>query len=119
MVSGITCRCWQESPVPLHDRANCPLPSALGRVKQRLGAHADGDRQIAGILSAARSCGLDASKAAGAEALAGGAVSRDVVLNIPAPQREPSEPAKPKKMRAVELFRSLAIRLPECCPGAY
>jgi transposase len=81
-----------------------PLPPALERIRRRLGGHADGDRQMVGILSAVTSDGLDAVEAACAEALAGGTISRDVVLNILTRQREPMLPltiATPEALRLV------------------
>ena len=58
------------------------LPLAIKRVRRRLDAHADGDRQMVGILAALPTDGLDAVEAACAEAIAGGTVSHDVVINI-------------------------------------
>jgi len=68
------------------------LPPAIERVRRRLAGHADGDRQMVGILSAVTTDGLDAVETACAEALAGGTVSRDVVLNILTRQRQPPAP---------------------------
>lgn len=68
------------------------LPASLERVRRRLGEHADGDRQMVGILAAVTSDGLEAVEAACAEALAAGPVSRDVVLNILTRQRQPAPP---------------------------
>lgn len=68
------------------------LPLAIERVRRRLAGHADGDRQMVGILSAVTTDGLDAVETACAEALAGGTVSRDVVLNILTRQRQPPAP---------------------------
>ena len=68
------------------------LPPSLERVRRRLGEHADGDRQMVGILAAVTSDGLEAVEAACAEALAAGPVSRDVVLNILTRQRQPPAP---------------------------
>ena len=78
------------------------LPSALERVRRRLAAHADGDRQMVGILAAVPTDGLDAVEAACAEALAGGTISRDVVINILTRQRQPPAPlniATPEGLR--------------------
>jgi transposase len=69
------------------------LPGALGRVRTRLAAHDDGDRQMVKILAAVPTDGLAAVEAACAEALAGGACSADVVLNILSRRRQPSAPA--------------------------
>ena len=65
------------------------LPASIERVRRRLAGHADGDRQMVGVLTAVTTDGLDAVAAACAEALAGGTVSRDVVLNILTRQRQP------------------------------
>ena len=58
------------------------LPNALGRLRTRLSAHDDGDRQFVKVLAAVLEDGLEAVEAACAEALACGACSADVVLNI-------------------------------------
>ena len=58
------------------------LPNALGRLRTRLSAHDDGDRQFVKVLAAVLKDGLEAVEAACAEALACGACSADVVLNI-------------------------------------
>jgi hypothetical protein len=68
------------------------LPPAIERVRRRLAGHPDGDRQMVGILTAITSDGVDAVEAACAEALAGGPVSCDVVLNILTRQRQPPTP---------------------------
>ena len=65
----------------------------MGRVRARLGGHADGDRQVVKILGAVLDDGLEAVEAACAEALAGGARGADVVLNILARRRQPAPPA--------------------------
>ena len=69
------------------------VPNALGRLRTRLSAHDDGDRQFVKVLAAVLEDGLEAVEAACAEALACGACSADVVLNILARQREPAPPA--------------------------
>ena len=61
------------------------LPTALGRLRTRLSAHDDGDRQFVKVLAAALEDGLEAVEAACAEALECGACSADVVLNILTP----------------------------------
>ena len=71
---------------------NWQLPGALGRVRARLGRHDDGDRQMVKILGAVLQDGVEAVESACAEALAGGACSADVVLNILARQRQPAPP---------------------------
>jgi transposase len=68
------------------------LPPAIERVRRRLGGHADGDRQMVGILAAMTSDGIEAVEAACTEALDGGPVSRDIVLNILTRQRQPPAP---------------------------
>jgi transposase len=68
------------------------LPGALERVRRRLAAAGDGDRQMVDILAAVLSDGLAAVEAACAEALREGVHSADVVLNILARQREPPAP---------------------------
>jgi transposase len=69
------------------------LPGALGRVRTRLTAHGDGDKQMVEILAAVLADGLEAVEAACSEALAGGTCSADVVLNILSRRRQPSAPA--------------------------
>jgi hypothetical protein len=68
------------------------LPGALGRIRRKLSAAADGDRQMVDILAAVLSDGMAAVEAACAEALREGVHSADVVLNILARQREPPAP---------------------------
>ena len=69
------------------------LPPAIERVRRRLGHHGDGDRQMVGILAAAVTDGFEEVEAACAEALAGGTISRDIVLNILTRRRPPPAPA--------------------------
>ena len=69
------------------------LPTALGRLRTRLAARDDGDRQFVRILTAVLEDGLEAVDAACAEALECGACSADVVLNVLARQRQPAPPA--------------------------
>jgi transposase len=68
------------------------LPGALERVRRKLAAAGDGDRQMVDILTAVLSDGLVAVEAACAEALREGVHSADVILNILARQREPTPP---------------------------
>jgi transposase len=68
------------------------LPGALGRVRQKLAALPDGDRQMVDILSAVLSDGLAAVEVACAEALTGGACGSAVVLNILSRRRAPTPP---------------------------
>ncbi len=69
------------------------LPSSLKRVRKKLGAVPNGDRQMVDILSAALTDGLPAVEAACAEDLGEGVHSADVILNILAGCREPGPPA--------------------------
>ena len=69
------------------------LPNALGRLRTRLSAHDDGDRQFVKVLAAVQEDGLEAVEAACAEALDCGACSADGVLNILSRQRQPAPPA--------------------------
>ncbi len=65
------------------------LPADLTRVQRRLARVDDGDRQMVDILNAVLSDGLAAVEAACGEALAGHAVSSDVILNILARRLQP------------------------------
>lgn len=58
------------------------LPKPLMEMRQLLGRKPDGDRQFVGILSVIAVYGLEEVAAACAEAIASGAASRDVVLNV-------------------------------------
>ena len=69
---------------------NWVLPHALERVRRKLAAADDGDRQMVEILGAVLSDGLAAVEAACAEALRAGVHSSDVVINILARRREPA-----------------------------
>jgi hypothetical protein len=69
------------------------LPASMERVRRRLGAVSDGNRQMVDILSAVLTDGLPAVEAACAEAIAHGVHSADVVLNILARQRDPGPTA--------------------------
>lgn len=62
-------------------------------MRARLAGPGDGDRQMVAILAAVPVDGLAAVEAACAEALAGGACSADVVLNILNRRRQPTAPA--------------------------
>ena len=68
------------------------LPDALQEIRQRLAAHADGDRQFVMILSAVPEAGLAAVETACADALAARLHSADAVLNLLARGREPEPP---------------------------
>src|ERR1700692_403187 len=69
------------------------LPAAIERVRRKLAAANDGNRQMVDILNAVLTDGLPAVEAACAEAIAHGVHSADVVLNILARQRDPAPPA--------------------------
>jgi len=69
------------------------LPAAMERVRRKLTGVDDGNRQMVDILNAVLTDGLPAVEAACAEAIAHGVHSADVVLNIPARQRDPGPPA--------------------------
>jgi len=68
------------------------LPRALQRMGERLKKHADWDRQFVAILSNVPQYGLEAVNLACDEALASGATSADVVLNILSRQASPPDP---------------------------
>ena len=71
----------------------------FGRVRRKLAAATDGDRQMVDILTAVLSDGLGAVEAACAEALSQGVHSADVVLNILARQRERARNQAPPPAR--------------------
>jgi transposase len=68
------------------------LPGAIERVRRKLAAAEDGDRQMVDLLAAVLSDGLGAVEAACAQALRDGVHSSDVILNILARRREPAPP---------------------------
>jgi transposase len=68
------------------------LPGALERVRRKLAAVNDGDRQMVDLLSAVLTDGLAAVEAACAEALRDGVHSSDVIINILARRRDPPAP---------------------------
>jgi hypothetical protein len=68
------------------------LPSAMERLKRKLGSVDDGNRQMVDILAAVITDGLAAVESACAEALAEGLCSSDVVLNILARRRDRGQP---------------------------
>jgi len=68
------------------------LPAAVERVRRKLAAAQDGDRQMVDILTAVLGDGLPAVEAACADALRQGVHSADVILNILARHREPPAP---------------------------
>jgi hypothetical protein len=64
------------------------LPATIERVRRKLRAARDGDRQMVEILGAVLSDGLSAVEAACAEALSEGVHSADIILNILARRRD-------------------------------
>jgi len=68
------------------------LPASLDRVRRKLAAADDGDRQMVDILTAVLSDGLPAVEAACSEALRDGVHSAGVILNILSRRREPTAP---------------------------
>ncbi len=66
------------------------LPPAMERVRSRLKAADDGDRQMVAILTAVLSDGLDAVEAACRQALVENVCSSAVILNILARRRDPA-----------------------------
>jgi len=68
------------------------LPTGLERIRRKLAAAHDGDRQMVEILGAVLSDGLAAVEAACGEALRENVHSAAVVLNILARRREPATP---------------------------
>jgi len=63
------------------------LPPGLAKVRAKLKAHADGDRQFVKVLGAVLDHGLDA---ACAEALRAGVASGDVILAVLARRQRPA-----------------------------
>ena len=59
-----------------------PLPASIERVRRKLKATDDGDRQMVKILTAVLTDGLQAVEAACAEAIDAGIASADVILNV-------------------------------------
>ena len=101
---------WHYVPVlackPVALRNGAPfqdwqLPPALAQVRCRLSAHADGDRQFAGILGAVLADGLDVVESACGEALKERLFSRNVVLNLLARRCEPAPPTNLPSMGPV------------------
>jgi transposase len=79
------------------------LPPAMERVRRKLKAADDGDRQMVLILTAVLSDGLDAVEAACQQALAENVCSAAVILNILARGRDPAQ--------AVTILTPDALRL--------
>jgi transposase len=71
---------------------NWVLPGALERIRRKLAAVDDGDRQMVDLLSAVLTDGLAAVEAACAEALRDGVHSSGVIINILARRRAPATP---------------------------
>ena len=94
-----------RKPGALHNGApfkDWDLPAPIDRIRRKLKAATDGDRQTVEILSAALTDGLPAVEAACAEALENGVHSADVVLNILARRRDIGPPpiiATPEALR--------------------
>jgi hypothetical protein len=72
---------------PFHDWV---LPSAMERVRRRLKAADDGDRQMVAILAAVLADGLEVVEAACQEALDQDVCSSAVIINILARRRDPA-----------------------------
>jgi hypothetical protein len=68
------------------------LPAAIERVRRKLKAARDGDRQMVEILGAVLTDGLPAVEAACAEAMKDGVHAADVILNVLARRRDPGPP---------------------------
>ena len=113
--SQITYNPWHYVPVlkrkPGALRNGAPfkdweLPAALGRMRARLSRRPDGDRQVVTVLAAVLDDGVEAVEGACAEALASGACSADVVLNLLARRRDP------KPAATIETPEGLRLRHP-------
>ena len=83
------------------------LPSAMERVRRKLAAVEDGNRQMVDILTAVLTDELPAVEAACTEALAHGVHSADVILNILARQRDPGPPVTIATPAALTLRHAL------------
>src|SRR5690606_11610925 len=66
------------------------LPSAMEKIRRKLQAAHDGDRQMVSILTCVLTDGISAVETACQEALAQGASSADIILNILARSRDPA-----------------------------
>ena len=111
-IPGTTCPVLARKPGALRNGApfkHWVLPAALERVRRKLRAAPDGDRQMVEILGAVLTDGLPAVEAACAEALSEGVHSADVILNILARRRDPGPP--------VTIMTPEALRL-TCAPIA-
>ena len=72
------------------------LPAAIERVRRKLHAAPDGDRQMVEVLGAVLTDGIPAVEAACTEALNEGVHSADVILNILARSRDPDRRRRPR-----------------------
>lgn len=66
------------------------LPSAMEKIRRKLKAAEDGDRQMVSILTCVLTDGISAVEAACQEALDQGVSSADIILNILARSRDPA-----------------------------
>ena len=82
-----------------------PLPPALERLRRAMGRGDKADRAFVSVLAAVPRDGVEAVAGACAEALASGAASADVVLNILSRRREPQRP------EAIAVPQALALAL--------
>jgi len=82
---------------------NWLLPGAIERIRRKLAAVDDGDRQMVDILGAVLTDGLGAVEAACVEALSGELHSSDIILNILARRRDASA--------AISILAPEALRL--------
>jgi hypothetical protein len=94
------------------------LPASLERVRRKLAAADDGDRQMVDILTAVLSDGLSAVEAACTEALSHGAHSADVIINILARRRERVTPISIATPQALRLILELDADCPLPCSTA-
>jgi len=69
------------------------LPASLEKVRRKLAASEDGDRQMVSILTGVLTDGLPAVEAACREAVEAGTVSADVILNILTRRQSPTPSA--------------------------
>ena len=97
----IVCEPWhyvsilQRKPGALRNGApfkDWKLPDALGRLRTRLAARDDGDRQFVTVLAAVLEDGMEAVEAACAEALDCGACSADIVRSARVAARRAQRP---------------------------
>ena len=79
------------------------LPSAMEKIRRKLKAADDGDRQMVSILTCVLTDGISAVEAACQEALDQGVSSADMILNILARSRDPAPGAILSIPQALEL----------------